>query len=156
MFCRNGGPGCSSLSGLLTENGPFTWEAGTLAPVQNTYSWTNLTNMLWIEQPVGVGFSQGTPNITNEIELATQFRGFYKSFVDTFDTHNWKTYIAGESYAGFYVPYIADSFIQANDTKYFNLGGISINDPIIGDETNQQQGMYPNGSITAPTNTPQS
>jgi carboxypeptidase D len=37
----NGGPGCSSLSGLLTENGPFTWEAGTLAPVQNAYSWNN-------------------------------------------------------------------------------------------------------------------
>ena len=35
----NGGPGCSSLSGLLTENGPFTWEAGTLAPVQNPYTW---------------------------------------------------------------------------------------------------------------------
>jgi carboxypeptidase D len=37
----NGGPGCSSLSGLLTENGPFTWEAGTLAPVPNAYSWNN-------------------------------------------------------------------------------------------------------------------
>ena len=35
----NGGPGCSSLSGLLTENGPFTWEAGTLSPVQNPYTW---------------------------------------------------------------------------------------------------------------------
>lgn len=35
----NGGPGCSSLSGLLTENGPFTWEAGTLQPVQNPYTW---------------------------------------------------------------------------------------------------------------------
>lgn len=35
----NGGPGCSSLSGLLTENGPFTWDAGTLAPVQNPYTW---------------------------------------------------------------------------------------------------------------------
>ena len=47
----NGGPGCSSLSGLLTENGPFTWEAGTLAPVQNPYTWVNLTNMVWVEQP---------------------------------------------------------------------------------------------------------
>lgn len=37
----NGGPGCSSLSGFLTENGPFTWEAGTLAPVQNPYTWVN-------------------------------------------------------------------------------------------------------------------
>jgi carboxypeptidase C (cathepsin A) len=100
--------------------------------------------MLWIEQPIGVGFTQGTPNITNEVELADEFRGFYKSFVDTFDTHSWKTYITGESYAGFYVPYIADGFISANDTEYFNLAGISINDPIIGDETIQQQGMYLN------------
>jgi carboxypeptidase D len=135
----NGGPGCSSLSGLLTENGPFTWEAGTLAPVQNPYSWTNLTNMLWVEQPVGVGYSQGTPNITDEVELATEFRGFYKSFVDTFQTKKWKTYITGESYAGYYVPYIADGFISANDQDYFNLAGISINDPIIGDGTIQQQ-----------------
>jgi carboxypeptidase D len=95
--------------------------------------------MLWVEQPVGVGFSQGTPNITDEVELATQFRGFYKSFFDTFDLHGWKTYITGESYAGYYVPYIADGFIQANDTDYFNLAGISINDPIIGDDTVQQQ-----------------
>jgi len=135
----NGGPGCSSLSGFLTENGPFTWEAGTLAPVQNPYSWTNLTNMLWVEQPVGVGYSQGVPNITNEVELGNQFRGFYKSFVDLFGLYSWKTYITGESYAGFYVPYIADSFIQANDQKYWNLAGISINDPIIGDDTLQQQ-----------------
>ncbi|KAJ4992892.1 serine carboxypeptidase [Stagonosporopsis vannaccii] len=135
----NGGPGCSSLSGLLTENGPFTWMAGTLAPVENPYKWTNLTNVLWVEQPVGVGYSQGTPNITDEVELATQFRGFFKSFVNTFQTHNWKTYITGESYAGYYVPYIADGFISANDQEYFNLAGISINDPIIGDGTIQQQ-----------------
>jgi carboxypeptidase D len=135
----NGGPGCSSLSGFLTENGPFTWEAGTLAPVRNAYSWTNLTNMLWVEQPVGVGYSQGIPNITDEVELATEFRGFYKSFIDLFGLYSWKTYVTGESYAGFYVPYIADGFLNANDDKYFNLAGISINDPIIGDETIQQQ-----------------
>ncbi|USP74949.1 serine carboxypeptidase [Curvularia clavata] len=135
----NGGPGCSSLSGLLTENGPFTWMEGTLAPTQNPYSWNNLTNVLWVEQPVGVGYSEGVPNITNEIELGNEFRGFYKSFVDTFNTHSWKTYITGESYAGMYVPYIANSFINAKNKKYWNLAGISINDPIIGDETVQQQ-----------------
>ncbi|EMD66855.1 hypothetical protein GGP41_008244 [Bipolaris sorokiniana] len=135
----NGGPGCSSLSGLLTENGPFLWEDGTLGPTQNPYSWHNLTNMLWIEQPVGVGYSEGEPNISNEIELGDQFRGFYKNFVDLFGVWNWKTYVTGESYAGYYVPYIADGFIRANDKKYFNLAGISINDPIIGDDVNQQQ-----------------
>ncbi|PNS14611.1 Carboxypeptidase Y [Sphaceloma murrayae] len=139
----NGGPGCSSLSGFLTENGPFTWEAGTIAPTQNAYSWNNLTNMLWVEQPVGVGFSQGVPNISDEVQLAQEFIGFYKSFVDTFDAHGWDVYLTGESYAGYYVPYIADAYISANDTNYYNLKGIAINDPIIGDETNQQQTVIP-------------
>lgn len=135
----NGGPGCSSLSGMLTENGPFLWQAGTLAPTPNSYSWSNLTNMLFVEQPVGVGYSQGTPNITNEVELGLEFIGFYKQFVDAFQTHGKKTYITGESYAGMYVPYIADAFITADDTDYYNLAGIAINDPLIGDATIQQQ-----------------
>jgi carboxypeptidase D len=135
----NGGPGCSSLSGLLTENGPFTWMDGTLAPVQNPYSWHNLTNYVWIEQPVGVGYTTGVPNISDEVELGKQFIGFWKNFVDTFDMHGFDVYLTGESYAGFYVPYIADAFITANDTDYYNLKGIAINDPIIGDETNQGQ-----------------
>ncbi|KAK3070118.1 hypothetical protein LTR53_011018 [Teratosphaeriaceae sp. CCFEE 6253] len=133
----NGGPGCSSLSGLLTENGPFTWEAGTLAPVENPYTWVNLTNMLWIEQPVGVGFTQGTPNITNEVELGEQFIGFFKQFTETFATQGYNIYVTGESYAGYYVPYIADAFITADDPD-MPLAGIAINDPIIGDGTNQQ------------------
>lgn len=40
-----GGPGCSSLSGLLTENGPVLYQAGTKAPTQNPYSWSRLTNL---------------------------------------------------------------------------------------------------------------
>jgi carboxypeptidase D len=104
--------------------------------------------MLWVEQPVGVGYSQGTPNITDEVELAAQFRGFLKSFVDVFDMHGWKTYLTGESYAGYFVPYIAESFIQANDKNYFNLAGISMNNPLIGDITVQQQGKIPPRKIT--------
>ena len=51
----NGGPGCSSLGGFLTENGPFLWRPGTLGPRRNEWAWSKLTNMLWVEQPVGTG-----------------------------------------------------------------------------------------------------
>ncbi|KAL8678973.1 MAG: hypothetical protein Q9186_004694 [Xanthomendoza sp. 1 TL-2023] len=135
----NGGPGCSSLSGLLNENGPFQWQPGTFRPVQNPYTWVNLTNMLWVEQPVGVGYTQGVPNITNEIELSQEFAGFYKQFATTFGLENRKVYLTGESYAGFYVPYIADEFIKQNDDVYFNLAGVAINDPILGDSVLAQE-----------------
>ena len=95
--------------------------------------------MIWVEQPVGVGFSQGVPNITNEVELAQEFIGFYKSFVDAFQVQNRKVYINAESYGGFYGPYIADAFINANDPVYYNLAGLALVDPIIGDGTVQEQ-----------------
>lgn len=53
----NGGPGCSSLMGFLQENGPISWQSGQLAPIRNVYSWTNLTNVIWVEQPAGTAFS---------------------------------------------------------------------------------------------------
>jgi carboxypeptidase D len=95
-----GQPGCSSLEGFLQENGPFQWQYGTYKPVQNTWAWTNLTNVVWVEQPVGTGFSQGTPTAANEKDVAAQFLGFWKNFMDTFDLQNSKVYITGESYAG--------------------------------------------------------
>jgi carboxypeptidase D len=75
--------------------------SGTLSPVPNSYSWTNLTNVVWVEQPVGVGFSQGTPDITNEVELGKEFIGFWRNFIEAFQMHNAKTYITGESYGGY-------------------------------------------------------
>lgn len=47
----NGGPGCSSLSGLLTENGPFLWQAGTLSPTPNSYSWVSIIHGPQATQP---------------------------------------------------------------------------------------------------------
>lgn len=44
----NGGPGCSSLEGLLQENGPFLWQYGTYKPTKNYWTWANLTNMVRI------------------------------------------------------------------------------------------------------------
>lgn len=135
----NGGPGCSSLEGLLQENGPFLWQYGTFAPVANPYTWVNLTNMVWVEQPVGTGFSQGVPSATSEADVASQFLGFFKNFVDTFALQGRKVYIAGESYAGYYVPYIADAMFNANDTEHFNIESILIYDPSTSTNAVQEQ-----------------
>lgn len=93
--------------------------------------------MLWIEQPIGTGFTQGTPTITNEVELAEQFLGFYKNFMKTFKLQGRDIYITGESYAGFYVPYIADAMLKANESD-MPLKGIAINDPEIADDNMQR------------------
>ncbi|KAF2234151.1 serine carboxypeptidase [Viridothelium virens] len=134
----NGGPGCSSLTGLIHENGPILWQTGTQGFTKNSYTFVNLTNMVYVEQPVGVGFTQGTPDISNEVELGQQFVGFWKNFMQAFQLEQRKVYITGESYAGYYIPYVADAFITQNDDEYYNLKGVAINDPIIGDNTVQQ------------------
>lgn len=85
--------------------------------------------MVFIEQPVGTGFSQGKPNATNELDVANQFLPFWKNFIDLFDLHNRKVFITGESYAGQYCPYIADAMLEKHDTKYFNVSGMMIYDP---------------------------
>lgn len=125
-----GGPGCSSLSGLFEENGPVTWKPGTFGPVPNPWSWHHLSHVVWIEQPIGTGYATGSPTYKNEDELAQQFMGFWKNFVDTFGTHNYSVYITGESYAGMYCPYVASNMLDAKDSKYFNVSGMLIYDGV--------------------------
>lgn len=72
----NGGPGCSSLEGLLQENGPFLLPFNSTDVVKNEYSWTKLANVFWVEQPVSVGLGKGKPDIKNEKELAAEFYSF--------------------------------------------------------------------------------
>jgi len=140
LIWLNGGPGCSSLEGLLQENGPFLWQYGTYRPVRNAWSWTNLTNVLWVEQPAGTGFSpkKGTPTADNEIEVAEQFLGFFKNFMDTFGLQGRKVYITGESYAGYFVPYIADAMHNSTDKDHFNIESIMIYDPSVNNAVVQQ------------------
>ncbi|KIK82033.1 hypothetical protein PAXRUDRAFT_832445 [Paxillus rubicundulus Ve08.2h10] len=130
IFWTNGGPGCSSLEGLLQENGPLSWSYGQAKPTVNEYSWTNLSSVLWVEQPVGTGFSQGTPNIENEDQLSEQLVGFMQQFLEVFsELKGKKLWLTGESYAGTYVPYIAN-YIYENPTLLdLSLQGILVFDP---------------------------
>lgn len=124
-------PGCSSFEGLVQENGPFQWQYGTLKPVPNPWAWNRLINTVWVEQPIGTGFSRGEVTATSEEDVAKQMLGFWKNFIDTFSMQGYKVYIAGESYAGLYVPYIASAMVDAKDTKYHDLQGILIYDPVL-------------------------
>ncbi|KAJ5096891.1 Peptidase S10 serine carboxypeptidase [Penicillium angulare] len=128
----SGGPGCSSMQGFLQENGRFTWSPGTYKPVVNEYSWVNLTNMLWVDQPVGTGFSAGMPTATNEDDVAADFITFFKQFQALYNVKNFRIFLSGESYAGFYVPYISAAMLDQNDTEYFDVSGALMYDACIG------------------------
>ncbi|VUC28076.1 unnamed protein product, partial [Clonostachys rosea] len=128
----DGGPGCSSLHGMIQENGPFLWQPGTYRPIRNPYAWTNLTNMLYVDQPAGTGFS-GPATVKNIFDVASDFKSWFKGFIDTFELHGYKVYLTGESYAGHMIPYIASEMLDEKDSEYFNVKGVQINDPIIND-----------------------
>ena len=131
------GPGCSSFAGALFENYPVTtphFPAGypkTKADeplISNEWAWTKATNMLFVEQPAGTGFSYGELPET-ETNLSIQFYNFLVNFYDTFDMYPKRLFIFGESYAGMYVPSIARQIYTENkkeDTKKMNLKGIGI------------------------------
>jgi carboxypeptidase D len=116
----------------MQENGPFLWQPGVFKPVENDWSWHKLTNIVWVDQPVGAGFSQGTVTATDEFDVAQQFMGFWKNFVDTFSMQGYKVYVTGSSYSGMYCPYISSAMLDANDTTYFNVTGMQVWDGTFG------------------------
>lgn len=133
----NGGPGCSSLFGAFIENGPFSIDANatTTGLHRNPFSWTAKANVLYIDQPVGTGFSyvvNPTGYVTSEKKMATELYVLLHTFLfklhPEFSHHD--LYIFGESYAGKYIPSISDYILQqnANTSETINLRGIGIGD----------------------------
>nr|VWO97772.1 Uncharacterized protein [Ganoderma boninense] len=114
---------------VLLENGPISWSWGQAEPTPNPWSWTQLSNMLWVEQPVGTGFSQGEPTINDDNALAAQVAGFLEQFLDIFSELKGSNFwVTGESYAGFFVPYIAN-YLYENPNPDLSLKGIWMADP---------------------------
>jgi carboxypeptidase D len=93
------------------------------------------SNLLeYIDTNPPLGFTQGNASATSQEETAAQFLGFFKNFVETFGLQNRKVYITGESYAGRYVPYIANAMVDKNDTEYYGVKGIMFYDPSVAED----------------------
>jgi len=125
-----GGPGCSSLLALFTENGPFVPNKGGSLEY-NDYSWNKVANMLWIESPAFVGFSYS--NTSSDISVgddraADDVYLFLVKFFDLYPSFNGRDFwITGESYGGHYVPQLALRIVNGNKqnpNKKINLRGI--------------------------------
>ncbi|KAF8566278.1 hypothetical protein P879_04829 [Paragonimus westermani] len=142
LLWLNGGPGCSSLSGLLSGNGPFSVNPD-LELESNPYSWNKALNVLYLESPAGVGFScTNDGNITASDDL-TAWNNFQAlvNFLKKYPAYKYRAlYIAGESYAGVYVPTLALHLIQKENA--FRLKGILVGNPMTNYVLNENSGFY--------------
>ncbi|XP_042481615.1 serine carboxypeptidase-like 45 isoform X2 [Macadamia integrifolia] len=132
----NGGPGCSSVGvGAFSEHGPFRTSGDRL--VRNEYSWNKEANMLYLEAPVGVGFSYSinTSNyvgVDDEITARDNLIFLQRWFVKFPEYKCRDLFVTGESYAGHYVPQLAQLILQFNKKeKLFNLKGILLGNPLL-------------------------
>ncbi|CAD8154819.1 unnamed protein product [Paramecium pentaurelia] len=116
----NGGPGCSSLLGLMQEIGPFVIDNGETEYQQNPWSWNMNAHLLILESPFGVGFSQPAPDKNYKFTDEKTGRFNYEAIRQWFDTFTYYRgrdfYIAGESYAGMYIPYTAKALLEGEKT----------------------------------------
>ncbi|KAM0949723.1 putative carboxypeptidase D [Dioscorea sansibarensis] len=146
LLWLNGGPGCSSVAyGAVQELGPFLVRSTTPNLSLNPYSWNKVANLLFLESPVGVGFSY-TNRSADLKELGDRVTaedsylfllGWFDKFPD-FKSHDF--YIAGESYAGHYVPQLVELIYDKNKNdsslgSKINIKGLMIGNAVLNDET---------------------
>ena len=136
LLWLNGGPGCSSIDGLLTENGPFRIESDGKTVTLDKNSWNTLANVIFLESPIDVGYSYYNKNETfyndddrtarmNHLALEDFFKKFPQFSKNPF-------YITGESYAGIYIPMLAVEMFKKNSS--INLKGVAIGNGALDDE----------------------
>ncbi|KAI6701493.1 hypothetical protein NL676_015817 [Syzygium grande] len=142
LLWLTGGPGCSGFSGLVFEIGPlkfdyatFNGSSPTLLP--NPYSWTQIANIIFLDAPVGTGFSYSTTQegyYTTDTKSAKDIYKFLRKWIlghPKFGSN--PLYIAGDSYSGKIVPQVAllaSNGIIAGEKPTLYLQGYMLGNPV--------------------------
>jgi len=132
VYWTNGGPGCSGLLGFGLEHGPFFFsESGELSP--NEFSWNKVANMLYVEQPAGVGFSYSDTESdypTNDQKTAADNYVLIREFLTRFPERQGNAFYAtSESYGGHYMPQMTQEILDRNSDGFINFKGMLVGNP---------------------------
>eukprot|EP00058_Branchiostoma_floridae_P015260 XP_002600748.1 hypothetical protein BRAFLDRAFT_83491 [Branchiostoma floridae] len=133
LLWLQGGPGGTDMYGLFTETGPFyiTQDAQLMS---RKVTWASAYSMLYIDNPVGTGFSFTKSDAgfsTNQEEVADNLYNALLQFYQIYpDFQKRDFYVTGESYAGKYVPALSYKIHMENPTAKFkiNFKGMAIGD----------------------------
>ncbi|KAL1598797.1 hypothetical protein SLS60_007939 [Paraconiothyrium brasiliense] len=121
----NGGPGCSSLMGLFMELGPSSVQKDGKVKF-NDFSWNANASVIFIDQPVNVGYSYSSGSVSNTVAAGKDIYALLTLFFKQFPEYSKQSFhISGESYAGHYIPVFA-SEILSHKKRNINLQSILI------------------------------
>ncbi|XP_076241218.1 venom serine carboxypeptidase [Calliopsis andreniformis] len=142
-----GGPGATSMFGLFMEHGPFLVTANKTLE-KRKYSWNKSHNMIYIDNPVGTGFSftddkKGYATTETDVgrNVHTALVQFFKLFPEL-QANDF--YVTGESYGGKYVPAVSHAIKDYNikaETK-INLKGLAMGNGLTDPENQLLYGDY--------------
>lgn len=138
----NGGPGCSSIAyGEAEEIGPFHIKEDGKTLYLNAYSWNQVANILFLDSPVGVGFSYSntSSDLVNNGDKSTAEDSlqFLLKWFERFPQYKGRDfYISGESYGGHYVPQLSQAIVRYNlvaKEKLINIRGYMVGNALTDD-----------------------
>ncbi|XP_069112455.1 lysosomal protective protein-like isoform X1 [Argopecten irradians] len=142
VLWMNGGPGCSSDLGLLSEHGPFRINSDGKTVYYNSYSWNTVANMIYLEAPAGVGFSYSPDKDykTDDDQVALDNHLALKNFFLKFPEYKTNDFfVSGESYGGIYVPTLSARLV---DDSSFNFQGFVVGNGLSDSEMNTDSLIY--------------
>jgi len=121
----NGGPGCSSLTGLFFELGPSSINKKVKLDF-NPFAWNANASVIFLDQPVNVGYSYSGSSVSNTVAAGKDVYALLTLFFTQFPEYaDQDFHIAGESYAGHYIPVFA-SEILSHANRNINLKSVLI------------------------------